>query len=237
MSEFKPCPRCKEALRLSVQTQHEFYGPDESLYFFVLCSACGHSSYSEYTREEAIKDWNTRPIEDALRTENEALKAEIAELEEGIKEKDDAFDDLKEAVYNVLEADGEYTYEGEFCETSDFAICLDDVLTTKQLVELMAKEIYNKEKAQRDKQWDSLPECIENEQLKAKLRDTDFISRELKDTVEYFKAENDILKNENAKMRELAIMGLESLKTIRDHGGDDMKNIISYIEQTLKGGE
>lgn len=74
MSEFKPCPRCKEALRLSVQTQHEFYGPDESLYFFVLCSACGHSSYSEYTREEAIKDWNTRPIEDALRAENIELK-------------------------------------------------------------------------------------------------------------------------------------------------------------------
>lgn len=80
MSELKPCPRCKEALRLSVQNQHEFYGPDESLYFFVLCSACGRSSYSGYTREEAIKDWNTRPIEDAQVAEIEQLKVRVTEL-------------------------------------------------------------------------------------------------------------------------------------------------------------
>lgn len=86
MSELRPCPRCKEALRLSVQTQHEFYGPDESLYFFVLCSACGHSSYSKYTREEAIKDWNTRPIEDAQSAEIERLKADNARMREALED-------------------------------------------------------------------------------------------------------------------------------------------------------
>lgn len=80
MSELRPCQRCKEALRLSVQTNHEFYGPDESLYFFVLCSACGHSSHSEYSREEAIKDWNTRPIEDAQSAEIEQLNERVTEL-------------------------------------------------------------------------------------------------------------------------------------------------------------
>lgn len=84
MSELRPCPRCKEALRLSVQTNHEFYGADESLYFFVLCSACGHSSHSEYSREEAIKDWNTRPIEDAQAAEIERLKADNARMMEAI---------------------------------------------------------------------------------------------------------------------------------------------------------
>lgn len=86
MSELRPCPRCKEALRLSVQTSHEFYGTDESLYFFVLCSACGRSSYSEYTREEAIKDWNTRPIEDAQVAEIERLKADNARMREALQE-------------------------------------------------------------------------------------------------------------------------------------------------------
>lgn len=104
MSELRPCPRCKEALRLSVQTNHEFYGPDESLYFFVLCSACGHSSHSGYSREEAIKDWNTRPIEDAQSAEIERLNERVVELSNAllVEKADNAR--MREALEEMIQA-------------------------------------------------------------------------------------------------------------------------------------
>ena len=121
MSELKPCQRCKEALRLSVQTNHEFYGPDESLYFFVLCSACGHSSYSEYTREEAIKDWNTRPIEDALRAENEQLKVRVTELSNAllVEKADNAR--MREALEDIRNSGGGNLYSEDANDFIDIA--------------------------------------------------------------------------------------------------------------------
>lgn len=159
MSELKPCPFCG--------TESVLFMPELLATQQIYCKFCETSIIFGGTIEWDTKRFNSRPIEDALTAENAELKAKVAKMEEDIQQKDDAFDDLKTAVYNVLEADSEYTYEGEFCESSDFAIKLDDILTTKELVELMANEIYCIEKTQRDKQWDGLPEYVEIERLKA----------------------------------------------------------------------
>lgn len=67
MSEIKLCPLCDG----EIQDEGEFCAcgnPD--------CELLGYF----FTKEV----WNTRPIEDALRIENEALKAKVEELEKNL---------------------------------------------------------------------------------------------------------------------------------------------------------
>jgi len=67
--ELKPCPKCK-----SSDVAIEIW-PDNPLGpLRVGCKACQYSpDWWENTREEAVEYWNTRPIEDALRSEIELL--------------------------------------------------------------------------------------------------------------------------------------------------------------------
>lgn len=68
--ELKPCPFCKDG---TPNITHRFIG------ITIRCSCGAHSEYFN-TEEEAINAWNTRPIEDALRQENEQLKAFIEDI-------------------------------------------------------------------------------------------------------------------------------------------------------------
>lgn len=65
MSELKPCPFCGSE------------ATDEANY----CACCNPDC--EFVGWFFLKEqWNTRPVEDALRAENEELKAKVAQLEE-----------------------------------------------------------------------------------------------------------------------------------------------------------
>lgn len=89
MNELKPCPLCGGSATKGM--------------FSVWCVRCGNQTPEDVdiTSEEIIKKWNTRPIEDALRShveelttalENRMPEAErrIAELEKAAKEQADA---------------------------------------------------------------------------------------------------------------------------------------------------
>lgn len=74
MSELKPCPFCggKEIIFCDDFTE---YG----ILFFATCESCGAmaggTNNREHQKEIALESWNTRPIEDALRAENERLRS------------------------------------------------------------------------------------------------------------------------------------------------------------------
>ena len=65
--ELKPCPFCGCNIYPEVRGM-ELWDID--------CDSCGYT-ISAGSPNGRLKKWNTRPIEDALRTENEQLKAEI----------------------------------------------------------------------------------------------------------------------------------------------------------------
>lgn len=66
MKELKPCPFCGEDGVL-----------DERSSYTVECSVCGCCAWIPGRNYDGRPDWNTRPIEDALRAEVAALKAEL----------------------------------------------------------------------------------------------------------------------------------------------------------------
>lgn len=69
--ELKPCPWCNgEAYAFPVLDRN---GEHDG--FSVLCLGCDASIETYASNEKAIFAWNTRPIEDALRAENEELRA------------------------------------------------------------------------------------------------------------------------------------------------------------------
>ena len=85
MSDLKPCPFCGGDVQL--------YNIDDdglggfSYYYEVVCRHCGLSNKSIYADRDrvenaAIKHWNTRPIEDALRKEISQLQADNISLVE-----------------------------------------------------------------------------------------------------------------------------------------------------------
>ena len=56
--------------------------PENEWYWFACAGTdieedCGYQSDAMPSYEEAVKAWNTRPIEDALRAENEALRERV----------------------------------------------------------------------------------------------------------------------------------------------------------------
>lgn len=79
--ELKPCPFCghKPAIEFLHHTDGEKWG--------AVCCCCngpevrtGYGPVEEW-RDAAIKEWNTRPIEDAQSAEISRLRARVAELE------------------------------------------------------------------------------------------------------------------------------------------------------------
>ncbi|MGE4267133.1 MAG: Lar family restriction alleviation protein [Deferribacterales bacterium] len=72
MSELKPCPFCGGKLKIERNNN----------YWWVNCFKCSYISDYIHTEEQALELVNNRPVEDALATENAALKARLAELEE-----------------------------------------------------------------------------------------------------------------------------------------------------------
>jgi hypothetical protein len=75
MSEIKACPFCGDTHPIL----DEPYNEDE---YGVFCNVkCGATGPCDEDGEYAVKLWNTRPIEDALKAEIERLKGNIAALE------------------------------------------------------------------------------------------------------------------------------------------------------------
>ena len=73
MSKLKPCEKCGSS-NVSV-------GVFSDALYRGLCQDCGHGYENwEYSGEEAIKAWNTRPIEDELRKQLAEKDAEIAKF-------------------------------------------------------------------------------------------------------------------------------------------------------------
>ena len=88
MSELKPCPFCGRNKYL--ETQYE--KGDHSVY----CNYCGATGSFRVGDNSELDLWNTRPIEDALRAENERLKKALEEIADG--DRRDTFD-CPEAEY------------------------------------------------------------------------------------------------------------------------------------------
>lgn len=72
MSKVWKCPFCGSLPSISIQ--------DDGLGEYETRS-CSNRNCFMHRAECDVEDWNTRPIEDALAAENEALKARVAELE------------------------------------------------------------------------------------------------------------------------------------------------------------
>lgn len=78
MSELKSCPLCG-----STNLQIHFRPLENRNY--VMCHSCHLQSRLAPVESAAIKDWNTRPIEDALRAKLAAAEKLIAALEQRLK--------------------------------------------------------------------------------------------------------------------------------------------------------
>ena len=71
--ELRPCLFCGEDDDITANLRDGW--------FYVSCNKCGALTHMFYRRKsEAIKAWNTRPIEDALNARIAELEAEIDQL-------------------------------------------------------------------------------------------------------------------------------------------------------------
>jgi len=74
--ELKPCPFCGGKAELFNYLSNHL----SKERFWIACIACTADVPSTESKEDILKRWNTRPIEDALKAENETLKQKIKEL-------------------------------------------------------------------------------------------------------------------------------------------------------------
>ncbi len=72
--ELKPCRKCGS------QNMEFMGGFSKGKYGIIICMRCYNVGSATESRDEAIKEWNTRPIEDALREENERMRNAIEEM-------------------------------------------------------------------------------------------------------------------------------------------------------------
>jgi Lar family restriction alleviation protein len=66
MNELLPCPFCGKNNGLTLELT-----PSETTRHFVMCTDCGAEGPYDLGESGAIESWNTRPTEDALKTELE----------------------------------------------------------------------------------------------------------------------------------------------------------------------
>jgi hypothetical protein len=78
MNELKPC-RCGSN-RVKIVNASKYAGLTTE-YWRVNCLTCGMRTTKHTSVEEAVKDWNNRPIEDQLRAENERLRRALESVE------------------------------------------------------------------------------------------------------------------------------------------------------------
>ncbi len=69
--ELKACPFCGEGTNIPAPV---FIGDDYG-HRGIRCEHCGIATGGNLNDIASLKEWNTRPIEDQLRAENEQLKA------------------------------------------------------------------------------------------------------------------------------------------------------------------
>ena len=74
--ELKPCPFCGKDRDVSIE-----HCGDKG--WVVMCCWC-EKEVSDYDKAEAIKEWNTRPTEQALRDEIKSLKDQLADFSQQI---------------------------------------------------------------------------------------------------------------------------------------------------------
>ncbi len=72
--ELKPCPFCGREDLVKLHMEGTVLHPA----YKINCEFCGAST--SYTDKDCSLDWNKRPIEDALRQENERLNKELEEV-------------------------------------------------------------------------------------------------------------------------------------------------------------
>ena len=73
----KPCPFCGGKAPIIVKDVQYPNTPNARTWYAIECNACDAIGDWDLGESGAIEKWNTRPIEDALRTENERLRAEV----------------------------------------------------------------------------------------------------------------------------------------------------------------
>ena len=78
----KPCPFCVD----SVVEVMKWEGDKSPGFWYVHCDGCMESHGAGRTAEDAIEDWNRRPIEDALTAELSAMTAQRDALAEAIEQ-------------------------------------------------------------------------------------------------------------------------------------------------------
>lgn len=102
MDELKPCPFCGKSAA-------GFIDPEFPENIFIGCEHCDSVGEPCQTEEGAIRAWNTRPIEDALRTENQRLR------EAG----DAMFEVLTRAEHALETAESDFMEIQEVCQDID----------------------------------------------------------------------------------------------------------------------
>jgi hypothetical protein len=82
--ELKSCPKCKSIQLTWERWLLEKGGEKYEALYRPYCLDCAYASdYWTADVAEAVRYWNTRPIEDELRAEIAALQARLADLENG----------------------------------------------------------------------------------------------------------------------------------------------------------
>lgn len=79
-AEIKACPFCEGTGRVEKKWQGRspIINDNEDYAYFVVCNSCACEGPWRKTESGAIREWNTRPIEDALRAERDELRTRYA---------------------------------------------------------------------------------------------------------------------------------------------------------------
>lgn len=95
--ELESCPFCGETDLNKVKRLHLV-----GWLYWIECKSCACTRVMSFeSMDDAIRRWNTRPAEDALKAENERLKKLISELEEIVREYADrhSLSGCKDSIY------------------------------------------------------------------------------------------------------------------------------------------